>query len=362
MARMPNSINYSLKMAHNTSGLQRWLENIWYNDSPAKYLLLPLSALYCGVNAWQRWWQSRSQHHSQPRFPCAVIVVGNITVGGTGKTPLTIYLTEILQEAGYRPAIITRGYGGKAIQQLQAVTPRSDPAEVGDEAVLIASTTGVPVYAGANRLESINTCLKNHNCNIIISDDGMQHYKMPRDIQIAVIDGERQLGNRLCLPAGPLREPARRLKQCHFIVVNGNEKKQNLPGAFKMTIQGNELINLKTAEKRKLDDFQGKTVHVVSGIGNPQRFYNSLQRKGLKLIKHSFPDHYQFKPDDLQFKPKAAIIMTQKDAVKCHPFAPENSWYLPIKARLDNDFATQLIKLLGACLRTGIETKISELL
>ena len=332
-------MNYSLQMTDKTSKLQRWLENIWYHNGKGKAILLPLTGLYCLINQGQRWFQTRNL----PTLSCPVIVVGNITVGGTGKTPLTIYLIKLLQVIGYSPAIITRGYGGRAMHWPQSVTASSDPQMVGDEAVLMAIRTGVPVYAGANRLASIKACLNDHDCNVIISDDGMQHYKMPRDIQIAVIDGERKLGNGLCLPAGPLRESKKHLDDCNFIVINGINDADNQ--WVEMSVEGAELMNIKVEKIKTLKSLQAQTVNAVTGIGNPQRFYTTLEQAGLKLIKHSFPDHYEFQQADLEFDNDFPIVMTEKDAVKCHPFASENCWYLPVKAKLNKSFDKQFIAL-----------------
>ena len=205
-------------MTIRTSLLQRWLESIWYSEKKciknrlSLCLLIPLSFLYKAVNKYQR----ETQTKNLAILSCPVIVVGNITVGGTGKTPLVIKLVELLKKSGYKPAIITRGYGGAATEWPQYVQANSNPNIVGDEAVLMAKRTFVPVYAGANRLASIDQLLKAHPCDVIISDDGMQHYKLPRDIQIAVIDAQRQLGNGYCLPAGPLREKKRTFENMRF--------------------------------------------------------------------------------------------------------------------------------------------------
>ena len=323
-----------------TSRLQQWLERIWYEDGKGRLLLLPFSLLYCAVNAYQR----KTQSKDQIKLPCPVIVVGNITVGGTGKTPLTIHITKLLQKAGYKPAIITRGYGGKAVNWPQYVTASSDAGLVSDEAVLMASRTGVPVYAGANRLESIRELLHTHECNVIISDDGMQHYKLPRDIQIAVIDGERQFGNGYCLPAGPLREKKERLDDCDLIIVNGKNKSQN--HWYNMILEGYSFTNLKTHAEIYLGEFKAKRIHGVTGIGNPQRFFSSLEQKGFDIIKHSFPDHYNFKQSDLSFNDDLDILMTEKDAVKCRNFATDKYWYFPVEAQIDASFDNQLLNLL----------------
>jgi tetraacyldisaccharide 4'-kinase len=330
-----------------TSRLQQWLENIWYNNGKGRFILLPLSALYCAINRYQR----KKQTKNLPTLPCPVIVIGNITVGGTGKTPLTIHIAKLLEEEGYKPAIITRGYGGEATQWPQSVTAQTDPKQVGDEAVLMAARTHIPVYAGANRLQSIDQLLKAHDCDVIISDDGMQHYKLPRDIQIAVIDATRLFGNGYCLPAGPLREKKERLDRCDLVVVNGSESPQK--SWLKMMLEGDTLINLKTGQKKALKDFAANKVNAVTGIGNPQRFYQTLKQGGLNLSTRSFPDHHNFQALDLGFDNQLEIIMTEKDAVKCKSFAKESMWYLPVTAKMDKRFKDALFAQLNQLLKKG---------
>lgn len=385
-------------MANKTSSLQRWLESIWYDknktSSISRLLLIPLSYLYSAINNYQRKTQTANLLKSGTKLSCPVIVVGNITVGGTGKTPLTIHIVKLLQQAGYKPAIITRGYGGKATIWPQSVVADSDASIVGDEAVLMASSTAVPVYAGANRLESIEQLLKAHDCDVIVSDDGMQHYKLPRDIQIAVIDGERQLGNGYCLPAGPLREKKERLKDCDLIVVNGQKTQfieLNHDGSdtasnetanhdvenhdienrdiesyeiesFEMSLSGQTLINLLTLETKPLNDFDGQTIQALTGIGNPQRFYSSLKAQGLKVIENSFPDHYAFEKSDLNFDEASTVIMTEKDAVKCKPLISDSLngskqyWCLPVTAKLPNEFNIALLTKLKALVTARIQS------
>lgn len=365
-------------MANNTSALQQWLESIWYDPSKAnslsRKLLMPLSYVYSAVNNIQR----KTQTKNQTKLACPVIVVGNITVGGTGKTPLTIHIVKLLQQAGYHPAIITRGYGGKATTWPQAVTAQSDPNLVGDEAVIMASSTGAPVYAGANRLESIEQLLNasntahsaenrvEHSVDVIVSDDGMQHYKLPRDIQIAVIDGERQLGNGYCLPAGPLREKKERLKECDLVVMNSNVVTINNSDEkryFEMALTGQTLINLSTLEAKPLSDLNGETIQALTGIGNPQRFYTSLKDAGIKVIENSFPDHYAFEQTDLDFDEASTVIMTEKDAVKCKPLLdsrPTDSkqyWCLPVTATLPNEFNIALLTKLKEAKQTPSYSK-----
>jgi len=338
-----------------TSWLQRWLETLWYSKTTnalirGGLLLLPLTVLYCLVNVLQRWNQSK-----QPvKISLPVIVVGNITVGGTGKTPLCIALAKGLKQAGFKPVIITRGYGGQASQWPQRVTPQSDPNLVGDEAVLLASRTGVPVYAGADRLASIKQSQQDQAGDVIISDDGMQHYRLPRDIQIAVLDGQRLLGNGLCLPAGPLREPKKRLQDCDYLIINSttdNSSAAALPELprYLMQLKGDTLVNLQTGESRQLADFSGKQVHAVAGIGHPERFFNTLSQAGLRLVSHPFPDHHAFKAEDFTFNDNGKqlpIVMTEKDAVKCTPFANATMWYLPVNAVIDQTFLKKVVEQL----------------
>ncbi len=342
-------ISMRMPKQNNTSKLQQWLENIWYNNGSARFLLLPLMVLYCTVNSLQRWIQTRNL----VKLSCPVIVVGNITVGGTGKTPLTIHIVKLLQKQGYKPAIITRGYGGKANHWPQSVTANSDAQQVGDEAVLMAIRTGVPVYAGANRVQSIQTLINEQDCDVIVSDDGMQHYKLPRDISIAVIDAERRFGNGYCLPAGPLREKKQRLNDCDFVVLNGKfDVQRNASNQwFGFQLEGELLLGLHSQKEQALAMFAKQKIHAVAGIGNPERFYKTLEQGGLTLIKHSFPDHHGFKASDLCFDGDHPIVMTEKDAVKCKNLIlkdsiVQNCWYLPVSAILDEDFDKQLLQRL----------------
>ncbi|WP_299877099.1 tetraacyldisaccharide 4'-kinase [uncultured Cocleimonas sp.] len=335
-----------------TTKLQQWLERVWYKNGKGRFLLMPLSALYCAANAYQRKTQLKALSQNPPIINVPIIVVGNITVGGTGKTPVTVHIVNLLKKSGYKPAIITRGYGGKAQSWPQKVTADSDAELIGDEAVLMATRTGVPVYAGANRLESIQSIQADTDCDVIVSDDGMQHYKMPRDIQIAVVDGERGFGNQHCIPAGPLREKLSRLDSCDLLVLNGENKTQNtlLNQFYMMSLSGNTLVNLATEAQLPLTEFSQQKVDAVTGIGNPKRFYSTLEDAGLVVNQHSFPDHYAFTKNDLLFANDSKVIMTEKDAVKCKNLVGDHKhfWYLPISAVLPQDFDDKLLVLLSA--------------
>jgi tetraacyldisaccharide 4'-kinase len=332
--------------------LHQYLENIWYQPRKmGKYALLPLTLMYCGLSAIRRWQQERqrAKHSAVP-----VIIVGNITVGGTGKTPLVIYIIEQLKLAGYSPGIISRGYKGKAKEWPQQVRPMTPTHLVGDEPVLLATHTHVPVVVGPDRNMSIRCLLNHHDCDVIVSDDGLQHYKMPRDIEIIVIDALRGFGNGYCLPSGPLREPVKRLNKANICVINRNDKAHSSdsdslkltlrhPHLYSMQLQGKLLINLSNAKKIDLSELKGKTVHVVTGIGHPERFFAYLNTFGLKLIMHSFADHHEFQKHDIMFTQNYPVIMTEKDAVKCRKFQTHNCWYLPVKACVSTGFMEILL-------------------
>lgn len=327
----------------NKPWLHKWLENIWYNDGLGKYLLIPLTPLFCLI-AFIRRWQQTQQQSTAINVP--IIVIGNITVGGTGKTPLVIKVVNLLKEAGYSPGIISRGYKGTAEEWPQRVIPSTPPHLVGDEPVLMASRTHVPVVVGADRNTDIRCLLNHYQCNVIVSDDGLQHYKMPRSLEIIVIDGLRRFGNGWCLPAGPLRERTSRLDNSSFCVVNGEGDHQRQNQEYLMRLQGNLLINLSSAAQMQLSELKGKKVYAATGIGNPDRFYSALQSAGLDIIPHSFSDHHHFQKEDLTFEYDYPILITEKDAVKCRRFQTSNCWYLPVNAILNTAFDDALLQQL----------------
>ena len=277
-------------------------------------------------------------------LPVPVIVVGNLTAGGTGKTPLIIWLTGYFTTKGYRPGIVSRGYGGSARQWPQQVRPDSDPAVVGDEPVLIAQRTRRPVAISPNRLEAARALLQHTDCDIILCDDGLQHLALSRDIEIVVIDGERQFGNGRCLPAGPLREPRGRLRSVDMVVSNGHEGK----GQYLMEYSPLPLTSLAEGQQvtAGLEQLAGKKVHAVAGIGNPNRFFSQLRHAGIDIVRHVFPDHHAFQPQDLVFDDELPVVMTEKDAVKCRKFATRNMWYLPVAAEMSNAFEHRLSSLM----------------
>jgi tetraacyldisaccharide 4'-kinase len=315
------------------------IEKSWYSKSGLTTALLPLSWLFCfAIQVRRLLYFLKILKTTKLKVP--VIVVGNITVGGTGKTPLVIELANILKEQGYRPAIISRGYGGKARTWPQQVRWDGDPTMVGDEAILIARRTLCPMAVGPDRVASAQALLKYTDCNIILSDDGLQHYALERDIEIAVIDGIRRYGNEKCLPAGPLREPIKRLEKVDFKVTNGVAG----PDEFAMTYRAQQLRRADDpAVTLNLSSLENQTVHAIAGIGNPQRFFDQLKRCNLDIVEHAFPDHYAFVKEDLDFGEIQPIVITEKDAVKCQRFYLHNVWYQPIKAILDTQFIEELL-------------------
>lgn len=298
---------------------------------PVAMLLFPLSGLFAGVVALRRQLFEKDILKAI-RLPVPVVVVGNITAGGTGKTPLIVWLAHRLARAGRRPGIITRGYGGSS-RAITEVRPDSDPSSLGDEAVLLARRSGCPVWRGADRVAAGRALLVAHpDCDCLLSDDGLQHYRLARDVEIAVIDGSRGFGNALPLPAGPLREPVDRLQTVDAIVVHGRAA-AGLPGGHSMRLVGSRIAHMVERHRTQdLDRWSGRRVHAVAGIGHPPRFFDALRERGLEPIEHAFADHHAYAAADLDFGDDLPVIMTEKDAVKCFPFAKADWWYLPVEA------------------------------
>ena len=330
------------KLSRRYSKWHQLAEQIWYKDPFIGVALMPLGFIFADIAALRKWLY-RIGILKQHKLPVPVIVVGNITVGGTGKTPLVIYLAKLLTEAGYRPGIISRGYGGNAKIWPQAVDAFSDAAVVGDEAVLIAKQTGCPMAVGPKRVEAAQWLLANRSCDVILSDDGLQHYALMRDIECAVVDGERRFGNGYCLPAGPLREPISRLQTVDVVIVNGKKSEDN---EISMLLLGDTAVNMVTNKNKPLAAFANMECHALAGIGNPGRFFKLLSDIGLICQTHPFPDHYRYQHSDIRFNDKLPVLMTEKDAVKCLGLAGEQHWYVPVKAVLEPGFDTQLLNLL----------------
>jgi tetraacyldisaccharide 4'-kinase len=321
-----------------------FLDRYGYSLNGVAVLLWPLSLLF-GLAARARRLLYQHGLRRSEAVPVPLIVVGNISVGGTGKTPLVARLVELLREAGYQPGVISRGYGGQSAQWPRQVMADSDPRQVGDEPVLLARRSRCPVMVGPDRVAAARALLDTYGCNVILSDDGLQHYRLRRDLEIAVVDGFRRLGNGACLPAGPLREPPSRLREVDFVVGNGAARGSE----YLMALRGDKAVNLTDPGiSVTLAGFSQSTVHAVAGIGDPGRFFDHLRHARLRILEHPFPDHHAFCPEDLHFPQDLPVLMTEKDAVKCQAFAPEGCWYVPVSAWLEPAFEEDLLKRLAS--------------
>jgi len=324
-----------------------FLERCWYGHCRTRFLLAPLSLVFFLLVAGRRL-AYRAGLFRVRRLPVPVIVVGNLGVGGSGKTPLTLRIVEWLAELGYRPGIISRGYGGRARASMP-VKADSDPALVGDEPVLLARRAACPVWIGRKRAEAGRQLLAFHpEVDVLVSDDGLQHYALHRDMEIVVVDGLRGFGNGRLLPAGPLREPLGRLATVDAAVVNGGDPEDFilLPPSFAMHLRGATFRNLRDPTQTAVaTDFAGREIHALAGIGHPQRFFDHLERLGLNATPQAFPDHHAYTADDL---PAGTLLMTEKDAVKCAPFASPDAWFLAVDADLEPGLKTLINHTLKA--------------
>ncbi len=316
--------------------LNRWIVRQWRTPTAwGQTVLRPASGLFRALAGLRRA-AYRSGLRRAARLPVPVIVVGNITVGGSGKTPLVMHLVEQLQARGWRPGVVSRGYGG-ADDAARRLGADADPAEHGDEPVMVALRCGCPVAVGADRAAAARLLLD--TCDVIVADDGLQHYALARDLEIAVVDGDSGLGNGRLLPAGPLREPRARLRSVDFVAVRDDD------GAFDTAAHGAYCFRVAAGETRRLiapetarplNAWGDSTLHAVAGIGVPERFFGQLEDLGLTIERHAFADHHAFRPADLAFGDEAPILMTEKDAIKCRAFADERMWFVSA-AVIDED-------------------------
>lgn len=312
----------------------------WYERNALSRLLWPASLVF-GMLVRLRRLAYRCGVLSSESAGIPVIVVGNLVAGGSGKTPLALWIAEFLKDAGWSPALLLRGYGGNAQAPMQ-VTLTSDPALAGDEAVLLARRAPTPVWIGADRAQAARALRANHpEVNVLVLDDGLQHYGLRRDIEIAVVDA-RGFGNGFLFPAGPLREPPARLRSVDAVVRHDGEGVAQAHG-YSMRLEGDTVVQVGNArEQRPLAGFAGKPVHAVAGIGDPERFFRQLSAAGLNVIPHPFPDHHPFTPGDLEFGDDAPVLMTEKDAVKFRGASGRNWWIFPVRAQLDPRFGRWL--------------------
>lgn len=321
-----------------------WIDNIWYSPSwyhwPLIILLLPLTALFWLLSAVRRT-LFRFGIKPSSDIPVPVIVVGNISVGGNGKTPLVVFLAKRLRQNGYHPGVISRGYGGKNASYPMTVEKNSVVELTGDEAILMRQHINCPLVVDPVRPRGAMELVNTHKCNVIICDDGLQHYALNRDLEIVVMDGQRRCGNNMLLPSGPLREGVWRLDTVDFLVLNGGLVEN---GEYLMSLEAGQLVNVKHPNKSLSINDLTSPVTALAGIGNPQRFFTLLENKQVKLKdKISFVDHHAFSEIDI---PTSTVIMTEKDAVKCTHIAHDDCWYLPVSASLTCQFESQLLQKL----------------
>ena len=328
-----------------------FLQRVWYEREAQwlSFLLLPLSWLFGFVVACRRA-AYRFGLLRRVRVARPVVVVGNITVGGTGKTPFTIWLASELQAHGVRVGIVLRGYGGNSSQWPRDVSSDLAPEEVGDEAVLLAKRTGAIVVAGPDRVAAAQRAIE-RGAGIVLSDDGLQHYRLARDREVVVIDGRRGVGNRQLLPAGPLREPVSRLAQADLRVVSWRDGSPRTITPVAATIQAcarlADATALVSGETRPLESFKGARVHAVAAIGHPQQFFAALQQLGIEVAPHPLPDHARLTAADIQFADDLPVLMTEKDAVKCVRFADQRHWAVRMDVVVSEQDATAVHAMLG---------------
>ena len=326
--------------------VQSWLNRIWYDRATPPWWLLPLSLTY-GAVAGSRRYLYATRLRKATRIASPVVVIGNLSVGGTGKTPLVCWLSARLNELGFKPGVVTRGYGGSS-GSVRLIGASDDPNAVGDESILLARRTGRPVAIGRDR-PAASQLLVNAGCDVIVSDDGLQHYALARDCEIVVIDGDRRFGNGWLLPAGPLRETPARLAAADAIVVNGG--RALLDGAFSMRLEANSACSLIGQRAKPLDEFAGSSVHAVAGIGNPERFFNMLRAHGIEVAGHPLPDHALLRAADIFFADERPVLMTEKDAVKCARIAGPQHWYVPVSASFEGGESAMLLDIVTQAIR-----------
>ncbi|WP_275627180.1 tetraacyldisaccharide 4'-kinase [Pseudomonas sp. 273] len=303
----------------------------WYQGHPALGLLRPLEALYRRIALRKRadYLEGRRQAY---RAPVPVIVVGNITVGGTGKTPMILWLIERCRARGLAVGVVSRGYGARPPSLPWRVRAEQRAEQAGDEPLMIVQRSGVPLVIDPDRPAAVRALLAEEPVDLILCDDGLQHYRLARDLELVLIDAARGLGNRRCLPAGPLREPAERLDSVDAVLYNGASS--DPAGAFSFVLQPSALVNLRSGERADLTHFPpGQQVHALAGIGNPRRFFATLEALHWRPVPHAFPDHAAYSAGQLQFSPPLPLLMTEKDAVKCRAFAAADWWYLAVDAQ-----------------------------
>lgn len=322
-----------------SSPVEAALLRAWYEGARWAWLLRPLELAYRSAMALRRLayrWGLRRVY----RAPVPVVIIGNITVGGTGKTPVVIALVEALQVRGLRPGVVSRGYGaGPTAEFPHHVNAASTASDCGDEPLLIFQRTGAPCVVAPDRPAAVRALLAEQSVDVVLCDDGLQHYALARDLEIALLDAGRGIGNGFCLPAGPLREPKSRLGSVDALLWRGGEDANT---SVFYSVDGVFAVG---AAAQGCAPVSGAEVHAVAGIGQPQQFFNTLRGMGYQVVEHAFPDHHSYSAADLKALGAAPVIMTEKDAVKCRAFAAANHWYLKISARLPDTVIERIVAL-----------------
>ena len=341
--------------------MQRWLNRIWYGGGSFYRVLLPLSGLF-----WLLITLRRALYRlgvlGRHRAAVPVIVVGNITVGGTGKTPVTIWLARELRQRGFTPGIASRGYGGSRSKSSMRVDAASDPSVVGDEPVLLARKAACPVVVDANRARAAQMLVED-GVDVIIADDGLQHYRLDRTYEICVVDGARGLGNRRLLPAGPLRETIDRLAEVDQVLVNGRKRRSaEAPtsveqNAIEFSLVAREVQRLNGSLTRPIEGFAGTTVHGVAAIGNPSRFFDMLRAHDMQVIEHALPDHAKLDIRNLRYRDEFEVLMTEKDAVKLERTSSDKYWAVPVELDVDPLVAGPWLEQIESRLRSELEAQ-----
>lgn len=323
--------------------MRGWLERVWYGGASGGALLIPLGWLFAVIVSLRRYlYRLGAMRSVNPGAP--VIIVGNINVGGTGKTPLTLWLAGRLAERGWKPGIVSRGYGGEPGRLPLRVAADSDPARVGDEPLLMARHARCPVFVHPDRVSAARAAV-DAGANVIVADDGLQHYRLARNFEIVVFDSDRGLGNGRCLPAGPLREPPSRLETVDQVFSQGLS---DIDHAIGFALLPDAAINLEDGSTRSLAEFAGQAVYALAGIGNPSRFFRMLRDAGIKVIEHPLADHAEPSQQELNPPDTLPVFMTEKDAVKCQARAGRRHWYVPVTLRIEASEAARFLEALEA--------------
>ena len=331
--------------------LSQLLNSIWYGRNPLWVVLWPFSLLYRVLYGLVDL-STKPAANTDGRF-VPVVVVGNITAGGTGKTPLIIWLARELHGQNLKVGIVSRGYGGSRSQFPHVVKPDASPRDFGDEPVLIAQSTECPVAVCVDRTKAKDLLLSKHDLDLVLSDDGLQHKRLQRCCEIVVVDGTRGLGNGLCLPAGPLREPPERLEHVDAVVINGAGWER--PGAIRIQVRLTGFRRLSDGVVKSVAEFQGQTAHAIAGIGNPQRFFSLLREHGIGVIEHALPDHAWIGPDDFPFGRDALVMMTEKDAVKWPASITKNAWSAKTEVVIDESQKEQLLDVVKQSIKGPVK-------